>query len=172
MLAHGKRREQPYRVRWTAVPGAGVVVATKASPFRAPLLGGGEIDVGTIIGQRALVLTFWASWCDPCVAEAPHLVELSAKYKSRGVELVSVSIDDADDQDALRKVVAKLGITYPVALDPSGTKILPTFATGVGVPLTLLVDANGTIVFSQRNYKPGDENALQRAIDGLLGAAP
>lgn len=112
------------------------------------------------------MVVFWASWCKPCIDEAPHLERL---YKQHGteVELVSVSIDEATQIDDLRRVVVDLKISYPVALDPGGESILPKYAHGIGIPLTLVVGADGTIRYTQRNYQRGDEQKLARALDEL-----
>ena len=112
------------------------------------------------------MVVFWTSWCKPCIDEAPHLERL---YKQHGteVEFISVSIDEASQLDDLRRVVMDLKISYPVALDPAGESVLPNYAHGVGIPLTFVVRVDGTIWFTQRNYQPGDEQKLARAIEGL-----
>lgn len=165
MLAHGQARGEDYRIRWDVAKLGEARVVSDAVPFRAPLLAGGEIEFRPRQGRAAVVI-FWASWCKPCIDEAPHLERL---YKQHGteVEFVSVSIDEASQIDDLRRVVADLKISYPVALDPGGESILPKYAHGIGIPLTIVVGADGTIRYTQRNFQAGDEEHLERAIGDL-----
>lgn len=82
---------------------------------------------------------------------------------------MSVSIDETHAHEELRRVVADLRLTYPVALDPEGTVVLPKYATAIGIPLTFVIGADGRVRFTQRNYRAGDERTLERAIRGALG---
>ncbi len=143
-------------------------LAAEVQPFRAPLLSGGDIEIGAASDHRPTVLVFWASWCAPCVEEAPHLERLHAKHGT-SIRFVSVSIDETHAHEELRRVVADLRLTYPVALDPEGTVVLPKYATAIGIPLTFVIGADGRVRFTQRNYRAGDERTLERAIRGALG---
>lgn len=132
--------------------------------FVAPLIQGSEIDTSRIVGHRPMVLIFWSTWCDPCIAQLPHLVRFHSQFRER-VEVVSVAVDDEHEIPVLRTLVAKHGVSYPVALDPGGAAVFPRFSTGTGLPLILVIDAEGYVQFTQRNYKPGDERALGEAIE-------
>lgn len=166
VVAFGEKREHTYRIRWDITPAGAARLASEAQPFRAALLGGGEVEFAPK-RERAAVLVFWASWCKPCIDEAPHLERL---YKQHGdaVEFLSVSIDEAGQIEELRRIVAGLEISYPVALDPGGEKILPKYADGIGIPLTFVIASDGKIRYTQRNYQAGDEDKLARAIADLL----
>jgi thiol-disulfide isomerase/thioredoxin len=52
---------------------------------------------------KVVVVDFWATWCQPCKKEFPHLVELSQKHAADGLVAVSVSVDNLDKQEAVRK---------------------------------------------------------------------
>jgi peroxiredoxin len=165
--AHARARGESYVIRWGEPPsGPTAEVTTHARPFSLTTLSGARYDLGTALGRRPIVLVFWASWCAPCIEEAAELVVLYERYASQ-VEIVSVSIDAAADHDALRDVVARLQIPYAVALDPEGT-VLSQYATGASIPLTLVIDIEGTVVYRRGNYEPGDERALDAAIGGAL----
>lgn len=166
VIAQGNDKGRTYHVRWHVTASSDSYVASRAQAFRAPLLAGGELDV-TEQTDRTTVLVFWASWCEPCVAEAPHLERMHARLGER-VRFVSVTIDEADAREDLRASVAKLGITYPVALDPGGTTILPKYARGIGIPLTFVIAKDGRVAHVHRNYHPGGEAALEREIEATL----
>lgn len=78
-----------------------------------------------------------------------------------------MSIDDKDDYDTLKKVVAKLALPYPVALDPGG-EVLAKYAKGGGIPLTFVLDRSGAVVYSHRNFRAGDEVELETALKSTL----
>lgn len=133
------------------------------SPFRLPTLDGAELDLGPLLGSQPIVLVFWASWCAPCVTEAPHLVRLHETYGPRGVAFVSVAEDAPAQVPKLRALVKRLGIDYPVALDSDG-QVLAGIQPGGSVPLTLVLDASGQPFHTSRNFEAGDEVALEAAI--------
>ena len=63
-----------------------------------PSIDGGELKLSDIVKQNKLTLVdCWASWCGPCRAEMPHVVELYAKYHEKGLEIVGISFDEEED---------------------------------------------------------------------------
>src|SRR5260370_22424472 len=66
---------------------------------------------------KVILLNFWATWCGPCRAEIPDLVELQNKYKDR-LQVLGLVVDD-DDQDAIKEFAKEFGINYPVAIAPN-----------------------------------------------------
>ncbi len=169
VLGHAKKRGQNYKLVWgkRATTGASSSVE-QAVPFKAPLLAGGELDVGAVIGNRPLVLVFFATWCKPCLQEAPHIQALYRKYSPKGVVFLGVSIDKPEARDKLRTDVRKLGLHYPVALDPDSS-VLGKYATGKskGIPLTLVFAESGKLLYQHGNYQPGDEVELGRVLGSL-----
>lgn len=79
---------------------------------------------------------------------------------------MSVSVDAVQDHDELGRVVTDLAIDYPVTLDPDGD-VLAKYARGATIPLTLVIDRNGDIVYQHGNFRPGDEDGLAAEIAGL-----
>ena len=167
VAAQAKEMERDYRVAWDTGAGAQVTFSDRGQPFVAPLLSGGSLDFGTLLGTKPVVLTFWASWCAPCLLEAPHLVALHGRYADQGVAFVAVSIDEEDDYETLRQVVKDLALPYPVALDSRGAT-LGTYATGASIPLTFVLDRSGAIVYRHQNFEAGDEVAIEKAVQAAL----
>jgi thiol-disulfide isomerase/thioredoxin len=66
---------------------------------------------GAIAGLRGKVVLvdFWATWCLPCMEQLPHTVELERRFRDRGLAVVTVSMDDAENADQLRSVLAAKG---------------------------------------------------------------
>jgi len=94
---------------------------------------------------RAVVVNFWATWCEPCIKEFPDLVALARERKD--IRLISVSIDDPGDRAAVEQFLQKQKPSFPVYLKAAGPD--EAFINGVdpkwtgAVPLTIVFDAEG-----------------------------
>jgi cytochrome c biogenesis protein CcmG/thiol:disulfide interchange protein DsbE len=91
---------------------------------------------------KALVLNFWASWCQPCKKEAPLLQETWERYGEEG--LVVLGIDAQDLKGDGRRFVERYGLTYPIAFDGNGAS-LGRFGN-TGFPETWFVGRDGRLV--------------------------
>jgi cytochrome c biogenesis protein CcmG/thiol:disulfide interchange protein DsbE len=89
--------------------------------FEAPLFSGGTFALADHADGPAFVY-FWASWCAPCVAEAPLIQRLYPEYQAKGYTFVGVNIWDAEP-DA-RRFAESQGLTFPLVTDPGGKTYL------------------------------------------------
>ena len=108
---------------------------------------GNEVSLSDFAGQGNYVLvSFWATWCGPCVWQVPHLVELYAKYKSRGFEIVGVSFDA--DHNAWVTGIERLNITWIQMSDLRGGLQSPVWDLYAirGIPHSVLLDREGIII--------------------------
>jgi peroxiredoxin len=64
---------------------------------------------------KAVLLNFWATWCEPCKVEMPWFVDLQKKYGPQGLQVLGVAMDDASPSD-IAAFARKLGVNYPVLL--------------------------------------------------------
>jgi thiol-disulfide isomerase/thioredoxin len=106
-------------------------------------LDGEPLDLADYEG-KVVVLNFWASWCAPCRAEAPNLIEVAETTKASGVEFVGVNVKNAKDEALAFE--RKQGVPYPSLHDQPGVlltrfrKIVPQTP-----PTTLVLDRQGRI---------------------------
>ena len=103
--------------------------------------GDGEIRLADYRG-KAVVLNFWASWCEPCKDEAPLLEEAWQRYRDEG--LVVLGIDAQDFRSDAQGFVERYGLTYPMAFDGHGAS-LGRFGN-TGFPETWFVGRDGRLV--------------------------
>jgi len=116
-----------------------------APDFTLPSLDGKMVTLAQFRG-RPIVLNFWATWCAPCNVETPWLVQLDAAYRSKGVEFIGVSLDDAGEQQRVADFVRKYRVPYSILL---GTPSVADAYGGVRLmPQTFFIAADGTIVRS------------------------
>src|SRR5713101_1919032 len=119
----------------------------------------------TLAGSKGKVtlLNFWATWCGPCRAEIPDLVDLQNKYKER-LQILGLVVDD-EDQDAIKQFVTGFGINYPVAI--AGDDIRFQYG-GIGaLPTSFVLNAEGRIV--QKHEGLRDPVLYETEIRSLLG---
>ena len=113
--------------------------------------------------NKIVLLNFWATWCGPCRAEIPDLVELQNKYKDQ-VQIIGLVVDD-EDQDAIQKFVAEFGINYPVALATDAMRL--QYGGIPALPTSFVLDAQGCIV--QKHEGLRDPVLYEVEIRALLG---
>jgi peroxiredoxin len=111
-----------------------------------------------------VMINFWATWCGPCRQEMPLLDELYARYQRVGFNLLGVNIDD--DSRRAMKMVDELGVNFPVLFD-AGKEVSKLYEVDA-MPVTILVDREGTVRYVHHGYKPGYENAYLDQIRSLL----
>jgi peroxiredoxin len=118
-----------------------------------------------------VVLDLWATWCPPCRAEIPQLIDLQKKFKGKAVMIVGVSLDDTKSK-AVDFAKAQ-GINYTVAHDPRGAKVGGLYQIK-GIPATYVIDKKGVIRYAHsgfpRDPQAGKEEAalIAREINTLL----
>lgn len=91
---------------------------------------------------KPMIVEFWATWCPPCRSSIPHLNEIYAKYKDKGLHIVGIT---DEDRAKIKKFEKEVPIEYAVALDANGKYAKPF---GIqGIPHAVLVDKTGKIVW-------------------------
>jgi peroxiredoxin len=111
-----------------------------------------------------VMINFWATWCGPCRQEMPLLDELYGRYQRVGFNLLGVNIDD--DSRRAMQMIDELGVSFPVLFD--SRKEVSELYDVEAMPVTVLVDREGTIRYIHHGYKPGYEEKYLNQIRSLL----
>ncbi len=139
-----------------------------AQDFQLDDVRGGRFQLSEHRGKDVVLLDFWATWCDPCKVELPHLVEIYEKYRGRGLVVAGVSIDGPESIAQVRGDVQQLRITFPVLLDQE-TRVVAAYNPRRNAPYSVLINRLGRVVSEHEGYTPGDETILAREIERELG---
>jgi len=111
-----------------------------------------------------VMINFWATWCGPCRQEMPLLDELYSRYERVGFSLLGVNIDD--DSRRAMDMVAELGVNFPILFD--ARKEVSKLYEVQAMPVTVLLDREGTVRYVHHGYKPGYEEKYLDQIRSLL----
>ncbi len=130
-------------------------------------------------GGRPVLVHLWASWCKPCVAEWPALVEWLRPLPDRGVDVVTLSVDEPDTVPAAAKVLARLGRVPGRAFAASLDDALPAIRErdpdwDGSLPATFLLDGKGALAVSQHGLTRPEafDSTLQRLAAGGVAGTP
>jgi peroxiredoxin len=149
-------------------------VGSEAPEFQLPVLDDNRPrSVGTRalsdLRGRVVFINFWATWCPPCRDESPSLERLYRRLRPRGLEILSVSIDDPGALDAISKFRDEFDLTFPILLDPDRRAYGAYQATGV--PETFVVSPQGRVVEQVVGPRDWDQPRYATLVEGLLGGA-
>jgi peroxiredoxin len=168
-----KRVTELYRmVMVIAVAG---ILSGPASLYAAPRSGQAapNFKVSTTSGQQVslenyrghvLVLDFFATWCQPCRASIPHLVEMNRKYGKQGLQVLGMSADEDGEKD-VKAYADKNRITYPVAL--AGESTLADFGVR-SVPVMFVIDKKGRVAEVFRGFTDEVASSSEQLVKKLL----
>jgi len=113
------------------------------------------------VKKKLIIVDFWASWCKPCRAENPNLIVLYEKWKDKGLEIISISIDKEADKEKWLAAIKEDGITWIQVWDDKGEANKNYGITAI--PRTFLIDESGKIVVKDVR---GEE--LNKVVEKIL----
>lgn len=139
----------------------------KAADFTLKDLDGQNISLSDFLGSKVILVNFWATWCDPCMKEMPKLNEMQKELGPRGLQVISITVDEAKDEGEVRKIVKRFRYD-PVVLLDSETRVVDMFNKRKDMPWTMIIGTDGMIHHKKKGFTDGDEKKLQEWVEALL----
>lgn len=116
--------------------------------------------------RQVVLISFWATWCKPCIFELRHLQGLYQKYKSRGLVVLAISMDGPESQANVKPMVQRYGFTFPVAIDRD-TRVVKLYNPKHAAPFSVLV-SRGRVVRYRESFQLSDLPAIEKDIQDQL----
>jgi thiol-disulfide isomerase/thioredoxin len=139
MLAFGIQKSRHASVQQS---GAGKLQGQTAPDFSLASLDGKTLKLSDFRG-KAVLLNFWATWCEPCKIEMPWFVELQKKYGPQGLQIVGVAMDDSGNKE-IADFAKKMNVNYPIVI---GKESVGDQYGGIPyLPSTFYIDRDGKVV--------------------------
>jgi cytochrome c biogenesis protein CcmG/thiol:disulfide interchange protein DsbE len=134
--------------------GAPPKIGTPAQDFTATTVDGKKVSLSSYKGHPVW-LTFGATWCAACKAEAPDIQAASKKFEAKGVVVLSIWI--REDSATVKDYADRIGLTFPKVADPD-TRIASAYRV-YGIPAHFFIDKEGIL----RSIKTGGQSPEQMA---------
>lgn len=158
----------------TSRPGktTAVTAGTMAADFAARDIDGKTVRLTDFLGKQVILIDFWATYCEPCLAEMPHLRALYDKHRGAGFVVLAVSVDGPETVADVPSFAKRNRLTFPVILDED-SRIASIYDPKKSAPLSVLIDRSGKVLRVHEGFNPGDEGDLELAVANTLdpGAA-
>jgi peroxiredoxin len=117
--------------------------ATKMPQFALPSARDGKVIDSNSFKDKALLVTFFATWCPPCIQEVPAMISLQDEFKDKGFSVIGIAVDQGGDK-AVKRLIDKMAINYPVVMADS--KVIADFGGVYGIPASFLINQHGNVV--------------------------
>lgn len=151
------------------LPHAARALGEQAPAFSLRDINGVQVNLDDYQG-KVVLLNFWATWCQPCQVEMPHLDKMDKDYKDQGFAVLSISTDDARSASMVKPLVKRNGFQFRVLLDKE-TSVVSQYNPAKELPYNVLMDREHRIVAVFKGYNPGDEVGMRAKVAEVLGGA-
>lgn len=119
---------------------------------------------------EVVVINVWGSWCGPCDAEAPDLVEVSEAFADAGEPVTFIGVNVRDSVQSAIAFERRHGVPYPSLLDDGGRTLSQLQGLATSRPTTMLLDGEGRI--AARVNGQVDESTLRGLVEDVLADEP
>lgn len=116
---------------------------------------------------KVVVLDFYATWCEPCRAETPRLVELQKQYAARGLQVIGLNVGGEADREQVPVYAKQFGIQYPLAF-PDDELADAYLGDNQNIPQAFVFDRDGKMVKRFVGYSESGGQELERVVQSTL----
>ncbi|MCL2159598.1 MAG: TlpA family protein disulfide reductase [Oscillospiraceae bacterium] len=140
-----------------------IEAGSEVPDFEVELCGGGTIKLSDCRGKAVLV-TFWATWCEPCAGELSNLQRLFDTYAEK---LVVLAVNCGEDKETVESFVRENGYTFYVGLDPDGA-LQANYPTNA-LPYTIVVGPEGNVASVHLGTGSDMLSVYEKELEAALG---
>ncbi len=134
----------------------------KGPDFTLEDLDGNDVELFKEVGDGPILLSFWATWCKPCLEELNEYKQIYNEYKDQGFKMYAISTDDENSVAKVKPLVKSKGYNFPVLLDTNSDAVRLYYAQSV--PYSVILNKQGMIIYSHLGYMKGDEVKVKQII--------
>lgn len=136
-----------------------------------------RIDLSSLVGPdadadqhaKAVLISFFATWCKPCKKEMPFLEQLQTEYRSKGLRIVSVAIDkDESTWPQIGALVNENKVTYPIVKDRYNLIARQYLGDKTAMPSVFIVGADGKVRLVKQGYTDDASDFLRAEVEKAL----
>jgi peroxiredoxin len=138
----------------------------KAPNFKLINLSGKYLELNREIGNGPILLSFWATWCKPCLEEMVEYNKIYNNYKEKGFTMLAISTDTEKSVAKVKPYIKSKNYHFPVLLDTNSEVARKFYAQQM--PYTVMIDKSGNIVYTHLGYMKGDEKKIKKLVEELL----
>ena len=134
----------------------------KGPDFTLVDLSGDFVELNQEVGEGPILLSFWATWCKPCLQELNEYKKIYNDYKDKGFKMFAISTDDENTVAKVKPLVKSKGYNFPVLFDTNGDAVRLYYAQSI--PYSVILDKDGMIIYSHLGYMKGDEVKVKEIV--------
>jgi len=138
----------------------------RAPEFYLDDMEGNTVALSDMTGKGPVIISFWATWCKPCLEELRALQDLYEEFNDSSVQLLAISTDSERSLAKVKPFAKSRGYIFTILLDTNSDVARQYYVQTI--PYSLVLDKAGSIVYTHTGYKKGDENEVRRIVEGLL----
>ena len=138
----------------------------KGPNFKLEDLDGNTVELNSELGDGPVLLSFWATWCKPCLEELNEYKKIYGEYKDKGFKMYAISTDDEKTVAKVKPFVKSKNYEFPILLDTNSDVARLYYAKPV--PYSVILDKKGFIIYSHLGYMKGDEVKVKELISSEI----
>ena len=133
-----------------------------APNFELEDLNGEFHELTDFLGEGPVLISFWATWCKPCMQELKEFNKIYKEFKDDGFKIIAISTDSERSVAKVKPFIKSRGYKFPVLLDTNSEVARKYYARVM--PHSLILDKDGKILYTHVGFSRGDEKIVREII--------